>query len=232
MQHLDLLLQHLDETLATYVRNRWNIWKLHLKHTYIVIATRATFRSTFATHLWNIWNISLQHAFSSAISPCCLDEWKFIVAELDASAKVGNHAWSSLVPQRRQRHQCPAWGATSEHSGMLSEHPLQHPWRAANGRRAPPAWRAWAPPAASVAARPPWLASTRVRDREESHRLHDGETEDRESQDGNRADSDRVESSRTRTWNPNSKPETAPNTVSGDNLNPKPNPVDTRNPND
>ena len=31
MQHLDLLLQHPDEMLATYVRNRFNIWDIHLK---------------------------------------------------------------------------------------------------------------------------------------------------------------------------------------------------------
>ena len=50
-----------------------------------------------------------------------------------------------------------------------------------------------------------------------------------ENRDGNGAYSDQ-DTSRTRTWNPNSKPETALNTSSGDNPNLKPNPMDTRNP--
>jgi hypothetical protein len=36
-----------------------------------------------------------------AMSPYCSDEWRQVVAELDASAEVGGDAWSSLVQQRR-----------------------------------------------------------------------------------------------------------------------------------
>jgi hypothetical protein len=51
-------IQHPDETLATNVwKNIWNIWNIHLKHTYIAIATCAISWSTFATYRWNICNI-------------------------------------------------------------------------------------------------------------------------------------------------------------------------------
>jgi hypothetical protein len=61
MQHPDLLLQHPDKTLTTYVYNRWNIWNIHLKHTYIAITTCATSRSTFATLIYYTCTTPLKH---------------------------------------------------------------------------------------------------------------------------------------------------------------------------
>jgi hypothetical protein len=52
-QHLDLILQHLDKTLAIFVWNRWNIWNIHFKHMCIAITTDATSRSTFVTSIYN-----------------------------------------------------------------------------------------------------------------------------------------------------------------------------------
>jgi hypothetical protein len=91
MQHPDLLLQHPDKTLATYVWNRWNIWNILLKHTCIVTTTCATSRSTFATSIYYTCTIPLKHlkhilstwSFSVA-STCCLNEWRPVDAELDA----------------------------------------------------------------------------------------------------------------------------------------------------
>jgi hypothetical protein len=45
MQHADILLQHHDETLKTTEM----LENICLQHAYSVIATYATFRSTFAT---------------------------------------------------------------------------------------------------------------------------------------------------------------------------------------
>ena len=61
MQHPNLLLQHPDKTLATYIWNRWNIWNIHLKHTCIANTTCATSRCTFATSIYNTCNIALKH---------------------------------------------------------------------------------------------------------------------------------------------------------------------------
>jgi hypothetical protein len=61
MQHPDVLLQHPDKILATYVWNKWNIWNKHLKHTCIAIITCATSWSTFATSIYNTCNIPLKH---------------------------------------------------------------------------------------------------------------------------------------------------------------------------
>jgi hypothetical protein len=56
------------KTLATFIRNRWNIWNIHLKHTCIGITTCATSRSTFATSIYNTCNIPCKRTFA-----CCLD---------------------------------------------------------------------------------------------------------------------------------------------------------------
>jgi hypothetical protein len=58
----------------------------------------------------------------SAMSPCYLDEWRLVVAELDAGVKVGGGAWSSPVPQQ-----------SGEHSTTLGEHLSE---------AAEPTWRA------------------------------------------------------------------------------------------
>jgi hypothetical protein len=51
-------------------------------------------------HLKHLKHTLATCAFN-AISPCYLDEWRLIVAELDAGAEVGSGAWSSPVPQQR-----------------------------------------------------------------------------------------------------------------------------------
>ena len=50
------------------------------------------------------------------------------------------------------------------------------------------------------------------------------------SKDGNESGLSRVECLGTQNWNPNLKPEPAPNTDSCENPSPKPKPADTRNP--
>jgi hypothetical protein len=55
---------------------------------------------------------------------CCLDEWRLVVLELDAS----DSAWSSLMQQRRGQ---PAGGVAS-HEALPSLAFLEHPsWRLA-----------------------------------------------------------------------------------------------------
>jgi hypothetical protein len=39
----------------------------------------------------------------SVMSPCCLDEWRLVVADLDAGREVGGSTRSSLVQQRRRQ---------------------------------------------------------------------------------------------------------------------------------
>jgi hypothetical protein len=88
MQYLDLLLQHPNKTLATYI---WNIWNTQLKHTCIAINI-CNIPIYFATSIYNICNIPLKHlkytvaicAFSIA-STCYLNEWRLAGAELDAA---------------------------------------------------------------------------------------------------------------------------------------------------
>jgi hypothetical protein len=64
-------MEYPDKTLATYIwnicniqikhlRNRWNIWNIHLQQTFIAIATCATLRSIFATSIKNTCNILLK----------------------------------------------------------------------------------------------------------------------------------------------------------------------------
>jgi hypothetical protein len=53
MQHPNLLVKHLDETLAT------SLWK-HLKHTLCNMHSYAISRSIFATSTWNTSNICLK----------------------------------------------------------------------------------------------------------------------------------------------------------------------------
>jgi hypothetical protein len=60
MQHPDSLLQHPDKLLTTFIWNRWSIWDIHLKHTYIAITTCATSGSTLATSIYNACNIPLK----------------------------------------------------------------------------------------------------------------------------------------------------------------------------
>jgi hypothetical protein len=98
MQHLNLLLQQPDKTLAIFVWNGWNIWNIHLKYTCIAITTCAIFQSTFTTSIYNTCNISRKHlnhlkhtiatcAFQRA-STCYLDEWRLVNAGLDAGTEI------------------------------------------------------------------------------------------------------------------------------------------------
>jgi hypothetical protein len=129
MQHLDLFLQHPDKTFATFVRNRWNIWNIHLKHTCIAITTCATSRSTFATSIYNTCNISRKHlkhlkhtiatcAFSVA-SACCLDEWRLVDAELDAGMELEAAEWRGV-------RRC---GAHRQHEPLQGQADGAWPWR-------------------------------------------------------------------------------------------------------
>jgi hypothetical protein len=73
----------------------------------------------------------------------------------------------ALVRGRESSTECvPARGATGEHGGLLGAHPLPGEHKHHLLRQ--------------QLASTPWLASMRVRDGEESHRLHDGEMEESE----------------------------------------------------
>ena len=102
------------ETLA-YI---CNVQIKHLQHTSETDETFRTYTSNICySHciMWNIpiyfCNMDMKHlqrtsetpetkhtlttcAFS-AMSPCCLDEWRLVVAEFNAGAEVGGSAWSS-----------------------------------------------------------------------------------------------------------------------------------------
>ena len=129
-------------------------------------------------HLKHLKHKLTKYTFSIA-STCCLDEWRLVVAELDAGEEVGGSAWSLPVPQRRQRRRCPSGGTTlGKH---LREKPREQRWTStcarSNWRARRPARRA--PPAAPLAsgqeptntpclASTPWIASTRFRDGKET----------------------------------------------------------------
>jgi hypothetical protein len=71
-------------------------WDRSLQHTCTTMATYATSRSTFATSTWNTCNTPLKHlkhtlesCTFSTMSPCYLDEWTLVVAEIDVGTVVG-----------------------------------------------------------------------------------------------------------------------------------------------
>jgi hypothetical protein len=141
-------LQHMCETYAisrwnTYKHtpeNRWNIWNIHLQQTCISIAPCATSRSTFATAIWNTCNILLKHmkhlkhtlatCTESTMPPCCLDEWRLVVSELNTRGEVGGSAWSSPVLQRRDQLACGAASHEASPLACLLEHSS---WRLGGG---------------------------------------------------------------------------------------------------
>jgi hypothetical protein len=111
-----------------------------------------------------------------------LDEWRLIVAELDAGAKVSGGAWNSLVPHQRQRSRCPSCGiALGDH---LREEQLAS--TAACSTSTPCSTPGERPAADEhpLLGEHPLAASMRIRDEEESHRLHDGEIEETKRGDG------------------------------------------------
>jgi hypothetical protein len=101
-------------TFATYRQNTCNICleqMKYLKHTCIAITACAAYRFTFATSIYNTCNTPRKHlkylkytiatcAFNVA-SACCLDEWRLIDAELDASTDIKVAEW-------RKGHCCGA----------------------------------------------------------------------------------------------------------------------------
>jgi hypothetical protein len=98
MQHLDLLLQYPDKTLATFV------WQMkHLEHT---IETYVYSHYNMCNILIYFCNIDIQHlqhtsktsetlaicAFSLACT-CCLAKWRLIDMELNAGTKLEATEW-------------------------------------------------------------------------------------------------------------------------------------------
>jgi hypothetical protein len=71
------------------------------------IATCVTSRSKHSDeHIRNVQMKHLKHlkltlaTFTfSAMSPCSLEEWRFVIAKLDAGVEVGGGSWSSPVRQ-------------------------------------------------------------------------------------------------------------------------------------
>jgi hypothetical protein len=73
-----MYMQHSDETLTTYVWNRWNIWDIHLKTSlqhvqHFDILLQHRYKNTW--NIWNTWNGRLQHIVLAQTSPYCLGEW-------------------------------------------------------------------------------------------------------------------------------------------------------------
>ena len=67
-------MQHLDKTLATYVRNNWNIWNIHLQHTCIAIATYATpiyFCNIHIKHVQHTYETHETYGCNMCSSTCC-----------------------------------------------------------------------------------------------------------------------------------------------------------------
>jgi hypothetical protein len=126
MQYPDLLLQHPDETLATYVWNRWNIWDIHLKtplqhvqHPDLLLQHRYKTFTTYFWNIWNTWNRCLQHVVSAQISPCCLGEWIIVGVWSSIPNVMGcMRASSALATTNWVGERCP--GYHELHTGELS----------------------------------------------------------------------------------------------------------------
>jgi hypothetical protein len=165
LQYPDLLLNHLDATLAKHSKhasntltktfeNNWkpsqNIRNIQIKHSQHMCENICNimkhWEQTLATYLWNTCNICniqmthlkhLEHTlFStmspflrmSTMSPCCLDEWTLIIAELDADTEIGGRmepvgaaaAWPSCgspTPARgHRRRPCCCYSSAAAHS--------------------------------------------------------------------------------------------------------------------
>jgi hypothetical protein len=109
IQHLDLLLQHLDKTLCDIRLEQWNIWNIHLKHIYSHYNM-----CNIPIYFCNIDIQHLQHTFKTIetletyafgiASAWCLD--RLIDAELNAGTELNVVEWR--VVRRcgaRQRHE-------------------------------------------------------------------------------------------------------------------------------
>jgi len=88
-------MKHLEHTLETYVYSHYNMCSIpiyfcniDIQHCNIPLKHPKHLKYTLATCAF------------SAISPCCLDEWRLIVAELDVGVEIGGSAWSTPVQQQ------------------------------------------------------------------------------------------------------------------------------------